>query len=135
MNREKQKWVLQMSALVALLVLLAAYCLVPTPYAVQAAKVPPYAPNVVTDTPTITIAGATATTTATPTTASREAHIVWTFGTVAGSYTSCTVQAQTTYDGTNFLTMGSAQSVTVTSTTVNAWDIYQQAPAATGVTN
>jgi len=50
------------------------------------------------DTPTITIAGATADTTATPTTAAREAQINWTFGTVAGTYTTCTVQAKTSVD-------------------------------------
>src|ERR1039458_5589857 len=61
------------------------------------------------DNPTVTIAGATATTTATPSTAAHEAHIQWTFGTVAGSYTTCTVQAKTTFDGSTWLTVGSAE--------------------------
>ncbi len=79
------------------------------------------------DTPAITIAGATADTTATPTTAAREAQINWTFGTVAGNYTTCTVQAKTSVDGTNWLTLGTAASVTVTSNTVNQWTLIEQA--------
>lgn len=82
----------------------------------------------VVDNPTITIAGATADTTATPTTTEHEAHIVWTFRTVSGTYSSCTAQAKTTYDGTNFLTLGAAESITVTSNQVNAWDIIQVPP-------
>ncbi len=87
-----------------------------------------------TDSPAITIAGSTADTSATPSTAAREAHVLWAFGTVSGTYSTCTVQAKTSYDGTTYLTIGSAASVTVTSNAVNAWDIYQQAPVATGVT-
>ena len=34
----------------------------------------------------------------------------------------------------NFLNLGSAAAVTVTTNAVNAWDIYQQAPVTTGVT-
>lgn len=82
----------------------------------------------VVDSPTITIGGATADTTATPTTAAHEAHIVWMFGTVSGTYSTCTAQAKTTYDGTNFLTLGAAESITVTSNQVNAWDIIQVPP-------
>jgi hypothetical protein len=81
----------------------------------------------ITDTPTITIAGATADTTPTPTTGAREAQIQWKFGTVSGSYSTCTVQAKTSFDGgTTFLTLGSAASVTVTSSTVNAWTLMEQ---------
>ena len=79
------------------------------------------------DTPTITIAGATADTTATPTTAAREAQINWTFGTVAGTYTTCTVQAKTSVDGTNWLTLGTAASVTATTNSVNQWTLIEQA--------
>jgi hypothetical protein len=93
-----------------------------------------YRSGVVVDTPTITIAGATATTTSTPTTAAREAHVLWQFGTVSGTYTTCTAQAKTTYDGVNFVNLGGTAALTVTSTTVNAWDIYQQAAASTGAT-
>jgi hypothetical protein len=82
--------------------------------------------GVVVDTPAITIAGATATTTATPTTSAHEAQILWNFGTVTGSYSGCTVQAETSYDGTNWLTLGSAVSVTVTSNTLNAWTIIEE---------
>lgn len=86
------------------------------------------------DNPIATIAGATIASTPTATTGASAAHITWVFGTVAGTYTGCTVQAKTSYDGTNFLNLGSAAAVTVTSNTINAWDIYQQAPVTTGVT-
>ena len=86
------------------------------------------------DNPVVTIAGATITSNPTATTGSTSAHVTWVFGTVAGTYTGCTVQAKTSYDGANFLNLGSAAAVTVASNTVNAWDIYQQAPATTGVT-
>jgi hypothetical protein len=80
----------------------------------------------VVDTPAITIAGATVNTTSTSSTAAREAQVNWTFGTVAGTYSTCTVQAQTSIDGVNYLTLGSAASVTVTSTTVNQWTVIEQ---------
>jgi hypothetical protein len=86
------------------------------------------------DTPTISIAGATATTGASSTAGATTAHITWVFGTVSGTYTACTVQAKTSFDGVNWLTLGSAASVTVTTGAVNAWDIYQQAPVSSGVT-
>ncbi|PYV31870.1 MAG: hypothetical protein DMG22_15285 [Acidobacteria bacterium] len=69
----------------------------------------------------------TADTTATPTTAAREAQINWTFGTVAGTYTTCTVQAKTSVDGTNWLTLGTAASVTATTNSVNQWTLIEQA--------
>jgi hypothetical protein len=86
------------------------------------------------DNPILTIAGATTTTSPTSTTGSTTAHLTWVFGTVAGTYTSCTVQAKTSFDGVNWLTLGSAAAVAVTSNAVNAWDIYQQAPVTSGVT-
>ena len=86
------------------------------------------------DNPIVTIAGATITSNPTSTTGSATAHVTWVFGTVSGTYSGCTVQAKTSYDGTNFLNLGSTASVTVASNTVNAWDIYQQAPVTTGVT-
>ena len=89
-------------------------------------NVQPRPTGVIVDTPTITIAGASATTTATPTTSAREAQIQWTFGTVSGTYSTCTVQAKTSYDGVNFLTLGSAAPVTVTSNTMNAWTVIEQ---------
>jgi hypothetical protein len=86
------------------------------------------------DHPLLTIAGASITTNPTSTTGATTAHITWVFGTVSGTYTSCTVQAKTSYDGVNFLNLGSAASVSVSSNAVNAWDIYQQAAVNTGVT-
>jgi len=78
------------------------------------------------DSPSITIAAATATSSPTPTAGAHEAQIQWTFGTVTGSYGTCTVQAETSYDGSNYLTLGSAVSVTATSKTINAWTLIEQ---------
>jgi len=86
------------------------------------------------DNPVLTIAGASITTNPTSVTGSSTAHVAWVFGTVTGTYTGCTVQAKTSYDGTNWLSLGSAASVTVSTNAVNAWDIYQQAPTTSGVT-
>jgi hypothetical protein len=86
------------------------------------------------DNPILTIAGATITTSPTSTTGATTAHLTWVFGTVSGTYTGCTVQAKTSFDGATWLNLGSAAAVTVTTNAVNAWDIYQQAPVTTGVT-
>ena len=86
------------------------------------------------DNPVLTIAGATTTTNPTSTAGATTTHLTWVFGTVSGTYTGCTVQAKTSFDGINWLNLGSAASLTVTSNAVNAWDIYQQAPVTTGVT-
>jgi hypothetical protein len=86
------------------------------------------------DNPVLTIAGTTVTTSPTSTVGASSAHVTWVFGTVTGSYTTCTVQARTSFDGTNWLNLGSASTVTVNTNAVNAWDIYQQAPVTTGVT-
>lgn len=59
--------------------------------------------------------------------------IDWKFGTVVGSYTTCTVQAKTTFDGTNYLTLGSAVTVTVTSGQTNAWTLAE--PLGTSVSS
>ena len=83
-------------------------------------------PHITFSAPTITIAGATADTTPANSIAAREAHIYWKFGTVVGTYTTCTVQAKTTYDGTNYLTLGSAVSITATTGTGTAWSIFAQ---------
>jgi hypothetical protein len=77
--------------------------------------------------PTITIAGAPATSATQSTPGVSQAHIEFNFGTVAGSYGTCTVQAKTSYDGVNFLNLGTAASVTATTGTLNAWDICAQA--------
>jgi hypothetical protein len=110
-----------------LVLLLAAYCVLPTAYFVKAAPAANVRPvGVVTDTPAIAITNATATTSATPTTSAHEAQVQWTFGTVSGTYSSCTVQAKTSYDGTNYLTLGSPVAVTATTGAVNAWTLIEQ---------
>jgi len=86
------------------------------------------------DNPVLSISGTSITTSPTSTAGAATAHITWVFGAVAGSYTGCTVQAKTSFDGVNFLNVGGAASVTVTSNAVNAWDIYQQASTTSGVT-
>jgi hypothetical protein len=86
------------------------------------------------DNPAPTIAGASITTSPTSTTGAATAHVSWVFKTVSGTYTGCTVQTKTSFDGVTWLNLGSAAAVTVTSNAVNAWDIYQQAPVSTGVT-
>ena len=86
------------------------------------------------DHPVLTIAGTGISTSPTSTAGATSAHVTWVFGTVSGTYSGCTAQAKTSYDGVNFLNLGSAASVTVTTNALNAWDIYQQAPVTTGVT-
>ncbi len=86
------------------------------------------------DNPVLSIAAAGISTNPTPVTGVSAAHVTWVFGTISGTYSGCTVQAKTSYDGVNFLNLGSAASVSVSSNAVNAWDIYQQAPVTTGVT-
>jgi hypothetical protein len=98
-------------------------------------NVQPRPTGAVTDTPAITIAGATADTTSTPTTTAHEAQIQWAFGTVTGTYTTCTAQAKTSYDGSTWLTLGSAVSLTVTTGAVNAWTILEQTPTTSVTTS
>jgi hypothetical protein len=86
------------------------------------------------DNPILTIASASISTNRTSATGATTAHVTWVFGTVSGTYSGCTVQAKTSFDGVNFLNLGSAAAVTVSSNAVNAWDIYQQAPVTTGAT-
>jgi len=129
-----QKWLFQLfwAAIGVTSLLGVALALVPSPRPLVPSPQPlvpsvqPRPTGVIVDTPAITIAGATATTTATPTSSAHEAQILWNFGTVSGTYSTCTVQAQTSYDGTNYLTLGSAASVTVTSNTLNAWTVIEQ---------
>jgi hypothetical protein len=91
-----------------------------------AAKVSESPFSFVIDSPTIAIAAATADTTSSPTSFAHEAQIQWAFGTVTGTYATCTVQLKTSYDGTNYLTLGTAVSVTVASSTANAWTVIEQ---------
>lgn len=83
-------------------------------------------PAVVLDRPTITIGGATADTTPTSTTVAAFATIHWKFGTVTGTYSTCTVQAKTAIDGVTYLNLGTAVTVTVTTGTNNTWTIIEQ---------
>ena len=85
------------------------------------------------DTPSITITTGAANTTYTPTTPAHEVQVQWKFGTVVGTYGTCTVQLQTSFDGTTWLTMGSAAAVTVTTGTVNAWTVQEALGTVTNV--
>jgi hypothetical protein len=79
------------------------------------------------DTPTIAMTTGTADTTATPTTGAMFANWQIMFGTVAGSFGTCTAQPKTTFDGgTTWLTLGSAVSITITTGTINAFTIIGQ---------
>lgn len=86
------------------------------------------------DNPMVNITGAGVTSSSTSVTGITSAQIAWNFGTVTGSYSGCTVQAKTSFDGANWFTLGSAVSVSVSSNAVNAWTILQQAPTSSGVT-
>src|SRR5208337_922752 len=70
--------------------------------------------GVVTDTPSVTIASATADTTSTPTTTAHEAQIQWTFGTVTGTYTTCTAQAMTSSAVSSTAALGFGQATKFT---------------------
>jgi hypothetical protein len=80
----------------------------------------------ITDNPTISIGGVTVDSGVTPTAGAHRAEIQWAFGTVSGTYSSCTVQAKTSLDGSNWLTLGSAASLTVSSNALNAWSVIEQ---------
>jgi hypothetical protein len=95
-------------------------------------RMPPF--GFITGNPTIAITTGSATSAYQATTGATAAHIQWVFGTVSGTYSTCTVQAKTSFDGVNWLTLGSAAAVTVSSNGINAWDVYQQAPSTSGVT-
>ncbi len=120
----------------SVVLLLAAFCLLLAAFCFQYGRrgtsplqaapsnqIPPS--NGVVDNPTTTIAGSTATTTVTPTSGVGSVRVFWKFGTLVGTYSGCTVQAQTSYDGATFLNLGGAEPVTVTSGTLNAWGIYE----------
>ncbi len=82
----------------------------------------------VVDNPTITIAGVTVDTTETPTTNAHEAQVQWKFGTISGTYTTCTAQAKTSYDGTNYLLFGTTVALTMTTNATTAWTLIAQGP-------
>ena len=138
-NAQKLGWAAPIALLASGVLLWAAYCLLPTAYlpsasadAYTSSRKPVF--QAIVDAPTIAITTGTATTGATPTTGVTSAQVQWKFGTVAGSFGTCTVQAKTTYDGMNYLTLGSAVSVTATSATLNAWTLLAQGPT-TSVTS
>ncbi len=87
-----------------------------------------FSPNQpVTDQQSITFAGVTLDTTPTPTPNTHNVMVQYKFGTVTGTYTTCTAQAKTSFDGgTTFLTIGTAPALTVTTGTVNAWTVIEQ---------
>jgi hypothetical protein len=83
--------------------------------------------------PTITITTATATTTNFSSYGMGSLVIYWKFGTVAGTFSTCTVQASTSIDNlNNWLNIGDAVTLTVTTGTANSWIV--SAPGGTTVT-
>ncbi len=86
--------------------------------------------GVIIDKPTITIAAATADSSASKSASAHSAIVQFTFGTVTGTYTGCTVQAKTTVDGTNYLNLSTAASITVTTGTTTTWTVTAKGPAS-----
>jgi len=134
MKKEKITFVISICVAVILTLALPAVFVPPAASAQFAGgqRMPPF--GFITANPTISIATGSATSSYHSTTGVTSAHVQWVFGTVTGTYTGCTMQAKTSYDGANWLTLGSAAALTVTTGTLTAWDIYQQAPSATSVT-
>lgn len=142
-EQRRTKTVWSISILAAVLLTAAAYVLMPdawlpTPSKVSAdaysySRKPAF--GYIVDNPVLGITTGTVTTGVTPTSGVTSAQVQWVFGTVAGSFSTCTVQAKTSYDGTNFLTLGSAATVTATSSTVNVWTLLAQAPTTSVTTS
>jgi hypothetical protein len=116
---------------VTLLLLAMVYSLQPIAY--SQVRVQPRPTGFTVSSETVAVLAATIDSAAVPTTSTHEAMIQWKFGTVVGVYTTCTVQMYTTYDGTNYLSLGSAASVTVTTGTINAWSVINRLGIGTGV--
>jgi hypothetical protein len=134
MKKEKITFVLSICVAV-ILTLVLPVILTPPPVSAQFAgetRMPPF--GYITASPAISITSGSATSSYHSTTGVTSAHVQWVFGAVSGTYSGCTIQAKTSYDGSNWLTLGSAAALTVTTGTLTAWDIYQQAPSASGVT-
>jgi hypothetical protein len=88
-------------------------------------------PRIVTDNQSITITTTSANTIARSTSGAGQAHIQLKFGTVAGSYNLCTMQAYTSMDnGSSYVTFGDAKSVTVSTGAKNIWSLAALSPAA-----
>lgn len=92
------------------------------------------APTIVVDSPALTLTTGTADTAATPTTGAQTAIVQFKFATVVGSYGTCTVQAKTSVDGSSYLTLSTAASVTISSGTSNSW-VVTAAPPTSGNTS
>ena len=90
----------------------------------QQPVITPY--QVVSGSPAITITTTSATSATMGSRAAHEAQVQFAFGAVSGSYSTCTVQPKTSIDGTSFLTLGSAISITVSSNTVQAFTVIEQ---------
>ena len=134
MKKEKITFVLSICVAVILTLVLPAI-LTPPSVSAQIAgeqRLPSF--GHITANPAISITTGSATSAYHSTTGATSAHVQWVFGTVSGTYTGCTMQAKTSFDGTNWLSLGSAAPLTVTTGVLTAWDIYQQAPSATSVT-
>ena len=134
MKKEKITLVISICVAVILTLVLPAV-LAPPPVNAQFTgdqRMPPF--GFITANPAIPITTGSATSAYHATTGVTSAHVQWVFGTVSGTYSGCTMQAKTSYDRTNWLTLGSAAPLTVTTGTLTAWDIYQPAPSATSVT-
>lgn len=127
---------------IRLLVLLSAFCLWPSAAQAQTSGNPndqigPRAiPYVYTRPTTLSIAGSSVATLPSSTSSARAAHVQFTFSGITGTYSGCTVQAQTTLDGTTWLNLGSAATLgtPLSNGLVQAFDVLEQAMAATGVT-
>lgn len=77
------------------------------------------------DNPTLAIGSGAGATTSTPTSGTSTVRVVWNFGAVQGAYSGCTAQAQTSYDGANFVNLGAAAPLVVASNTLNEWAIFE----------
>lgn len=81
--------------------------------------------SVIRDVPTITITNAANNTTPTNTDGQHEALIQFKFGTVVGSYNTCTIQAYSAANGIDYLPLGSTKPITVTTGTLNQWTLTE----------
>ena len=130
---------------IRLLVLLSAFCLWPRCIGTAQAQTsgnpndqigPRAIPYVYTRPTTLSIAGSSVATLPSPTSFAGAAHVQFTFSGITGTYSGCTVQAQTTLDGTTWLNLGGAATLgtPLSNGLVQALDVLEQARAATGVT-
>ena len=95
----------------------------PAPVLASVNRVSPV--GAVIDNPVVSISNGATVTSSTPTSGTSTARVAWNFGAVQGAYSGCTAQAQTSYDGTNFVNLGAAAPLVVASNTLNAWAIFE----------